>query len=132
MGAQSSSESHKAFAQLDTRNVDSLVRSIGAVVDAASLSVADKQRLTALVQARDADGDDDMEGGAPAATAYKSHSAGIVDTLEELKEKAEEQLASLRKAEVNAKHNYEMLEQSLEAPSGAKLSRRCEQIRTPH
>jgi len=103
-----------AFAQVDTRNINSLVQTISTVVDAASLTSSDRQRLTALVQARDAEDDGDSDAGAPAAAAYKSHSSGLVDTLEDLKEKAEEQLASLRKAEVNAKHNYEMLKQSLE------------------
>jgi len=100
-----------AFAQIDTTNLNTLVTSITAVVDAASFTAADKQRLYALVQSRDSEGDED---GPPAAAAYKSHSSGIVDVLEDLKERAEEQLSGLRKAETNAKHNYEMLKQSLE------------------
>merc|ERR1719502_714637 len=52
--------------------------------------------------------------GAPAAATYKSQSGGIVDVLEDLKEKAEGELAEARKAESNAKHNYSMLKQSLE------------------
>merc|ERR1719345_175408 len=51
--------------------------------------------------------------GAPAAVVYKSHSTDILDLLEDLKEKAEEELAALRKAETNTKQNFEMLEQSL-------------------
>jgi len=38
----------------------------------------------------------------------------VVRLLEEMKEKAEGQLADLRKAEATAKHNYNMLKQSLE------------------
>merc|ERR1719145_434063 len=56
--------------------------------------------------------------GAPAATVYKSHSSDILDLLEDLKEKAEEDLAALRKAETNAKQNYEMLKQSLTDANG--------------
>merc|ERR1711920_484050 len=56
---------------------------------------------------------DDSELGAPAAAVYKSHSGSIVDVLEDLKMKAEEQLADLRKAETNSKHNFAMLKQSL-------------------
>jgi len=48
------------------------------------------------------------------AAAYKTQSTGILDTLEDMKDKAEDQLSSLRKAEVSSKHNYEMLKQSLE------------------
>merc|ERR1719297_179915 len=53
--------------------------------------------------------------GAPAATVYKSQSGGIIDVLEDMKEKAESQLAELRKAEESSQHNYAMLKQSLEA-----------------
>ena len=48
------------------------------------------------------------------AAIYRSHSGGILDVLEDMKEKVEEQLASLRKTEMNAKHNFAMLKQSLE------------------
>merc|ERR1712232_1154468 len=59
------------------------------------------------------------EPGAPAAAVYGSHSGNILDTLEDLKEKAEEQLSSLRKAETNTKHHYELVKQSLEDQSAA-------------
>merc|ERR1719464_2029544 len=62
---------------------------------------------------QESDADDD-ELGAPEAAVYKSHSTSIVDVLEDLKEKSEEQLSDLRKAETNAKHNFAMLKQSLE------------------
>jgi chromosome segregation ATPase len=106
-----------AFAQMDTSNVNGLVKALSTVVDAAGFSSADKQRLTALVQSKDKDEDELF--GAPEADVYKSKSGGILDVLEDLKEKAEEQLSQLRKAETNAKHNYEMLKQSLEDQMGA-------------
>merc|ERR1711956_42327 len=87
---------------------------LSTIVDAASFSIQDKNKLVGLVQSRQAADEDDDEPGAPAAAAYKSRSGGILDVLEDLKEKAEEQLSALRKAETNAKHNYEMLKQSLE------------------
>merc|ERR1719498_291343 len=52
--------------------------------------------------------------GAPDPAAYKTHSTSIVEVLEDLKEKAEAELADLRKAETNAQHNFDMLKQSLE------------------
>merc|ERR1719297_152580 len=86
----------------------------------AALSVQTRQsRLTALAQTDDGD----EEFGAPAAAAYKSQSGGIIDVLEDMKEKAESQLAELRKAEEAAKHNYEMLKQSLEAQISADKKR---------
>jgi len=104
-----------SFAQIDTTSMSALLSSLSAVVDAASFSGEDKGKLLALVQSREAtDGDDYQEPGAPAASVYKSHSGNIVDVLEDMKEKAEEQLSALRKAELTAKHNYDMLKQSLE------------------
>merc|ERR1719245_1396030 len=58
--------------------------------------------------------DEDSLAGAPAAATYKSQSGGIVDVLEDLKEKAEGELSDARKAESSAKHNYDMMKQSLE------------------
>jgi len=103
-----------AFAQMATSGQSALLSSLGALVDAAAFSAADKSRLVALVQSRQSGEAEDEDLGAPAASVYKSHSSGIVDVLEDLKEKAEEQLASLRKAETSSKHNYGMLKQSLE------------------
>merc|ERR1719265_1464464 len=99
-----------ALAQIDTSNMDSLVKGISAVVDAAGFSSSDHQKLVALVQAQQ----EDSETGAPAAATYKSQSGGIVDVLEDLKDKAEGELAEARKVESNAKHSYEMMKQSLE------------------
>ena len=95
----------------DTKNRAGLIQSEGALVDAAAFTVADKQKLLTLVQAQHAsNGDDgDMDLGAPATSVYKIHSGGILDVLEDMKEKAEEQFASLREAEVNTKHNFKML-----------------------
>merc|ERR1719487_3116853 len=55
----------------------------------------------------------DQEPGAPAAAVYQTHSTSIFDVLEDMKEKAESQLADLRKAETTAQHNFDMLKQSL-------------------
>ena len=46
---------------------------------------------------------------------------GIVDVVQDLKEKAEEDLNTLRKAETNDRHNYEMLKQSLEDQVAADM-----------
>merc|ERR1719220_1982869 len=85
-----------------------------AILDAAALSSSDQQKLTALVQSQQGDDADDDELSSPAAAAYKTHSGNIMDVLEDLKEKAEGQLSDLRKAEVNTKHNFDMLKQSLD------------------
>merc|ERR1712156_558079 len=100
-----------SFAQVYSTKVQNILHSLSLVADAAAFSVVDKQRL--LVLAQTDQGDDMM--GAPAATVYKSQSGGIIDVLEDMKDKAESQLAELRKAEESLQHNYAMLKQSLEA-----------------
>uniref|UniRef100_A0A7S1PNG7 Uncharacterized protein n=1 Tax=Alexandrium catenella TaxID=2925 RepID=A0A7S1PNG7_ALECA len=108
-----------AFAQLSSSNLRGLLGSLNAVIDAASFSSADKQKLLGLVQAKEGAEADDEDFGAPAAATYKSHSSNIIEVLEDMKEKAEEQLSDLRKAETSAKHNYAMLKQSLEDQKAA-------------
>merc|ERR1719201_1411922 len=99
-----------ALAQIDTSSMSSLLQSLSVVVDAAGLTGSDQHKLVALVQAQQ----EDEDTGAPAAASYKSQSGGIVDVLDDLKDKAETELAEARKAESNTKHNYEMMKQSLE------------------
>ncbi|CAK0862944.1 unnamed protein product [Prorocentrum cordatum] len=102
-----------AFVQMDTSSVQGLISGLSAVVDASGLDSADKKTLVAFVQGQQS-ADDADDAGAPDPAAYKSHSTGILDVLENLKAKAEEQLADLRKAESNSKQNYALLKQSLE------------------
>merc|ERR1719160_249525 len=117
-----------ALVQVDATNVKVLVRSMTAVINAAaSFSSMDQKKLLALVQSQEPEssGDeaaaeaDEAALGAPAAAVYKTHSTSIVDVLEDLKDKAESELADLRKAETNAQHNYNMLKQSLEDQKAA-------------
>jgi chromosome segregation ATPase len=107
------SKNPAAFAQISGSNQQMIVQAFAAITDAAGFSGADKNRLAAFVQQQQGDADDDMELGAPAAKVYESKAGAIVDVLGDMKEKAESQLADLRKAESNAKHNFDMLKQSL-------------------
>merc|ERR1719229_906782 len=88
------------------------------MVEAAAISSADASRLTAFVQSSQAaasdDEDMDAELGAPAAAIYEGHGGDIIETLQGLLDKAEEQLSSVRSKETSDKHNFEMLKQSLE------------------
>ena len=49
-----------------------------------------------------------------ADSVYKSHSGSIVETSEDLKAKAESQMAEARQTEVTASHNFQMRQQFLE------------------
>jgi len=81
-----------------------------------------------LIQSRqdDADGDNDSELGAPDPAVYKSKSGGIVDTLSDMKDKAEAQLQEMRKAESNTQHNYDMLKQDLTDQTAAAEHEKAE------
>jgi len=97
-----------SFAQMP-KQLEQLTSSLNVILDAAVFSVNDKTKLRAFLQAQE------NEDGvaAPEAAAYESHSSGILDTLADMQEKAEGMLAEARKTEVNARHNFELLAQSL-------------------
>ena len=101
-----------SFAQIDTSNMQTALMGLGAVLDAAAFSTQDREKLVALAQT--SEDSDDEELGAPAAAAHKSQSGGILDVLEDMEGKAEEELGALRKAEVASRNNYEMLKQGLD------------------
>merc|ERR1719191_721178 len=98
---------------VDTANVESLVKSVSVVLDAAAFAGDDKQKLLGLIQSMSGDENDDTELGAPDPAVYKSKSGGIVDTLTNMKDEAEAELSEARKAESNSQHNYDMLKQGL-------------------
>jgi chromosome segregation ATPase len=95
------------------KNMDDLVSSLKTIVEASWISGDEKDKVQKLLQTEDSDEDLTLQ---PQATtsAYESHGGGILDTLTELKEKAEVSLSNSRKAEMEANHAYEMLKQSIE------------------
>jgi len=101
---------------LQLKNAGGLAQALSVMLQASLIDTSDATKLTAFIQATQGADDtaDDEAFGAPAAAAYESKSGGIVDTLEDLLEKAESQLDETRKKETKAKHDYEMLKQSLE------------------
>jgi hypothetical protein len=62
------------------------------MVQAQSLTGSDAHKLTALIQSSN---DDDSEG-APDPAAYENQSGGVIDTMNDLLEKAQGQLESTR------------------------------------
>jgi len=92
-----------------------VLNALTALVQASSISADDRSTLTSLVQqAQGADDEDFLAAAAPAPKAYESQSGGILDTLEDMKEKAVAMRNEGQKEEMNAKHAFEMLKQSLE------------------
>eukprot|EP00747_Dinoflagellata_sp_TGD_P154795 gnl/TRDRNA2_/TRDRNA2_177533_c10_seq24.p1 gnl/TRDRNA2_/TRDRNA2_177533_c10~~gnl/TRDRNA2_/TRDRNA2_177533_c10_seq24.p1 ORF type:complete len:689 (+),score=281.38 gnl/TRDRNA2_/TRDRNA2_177533_c10_seq24:89-2155(+) len=102
--------------KVESKNVQALLVTLNVVITKAGITSADKSKLVAMVQSRDSDADTDMDAelGAPAAATYESHSKGILDILEDMKEKAEAELAEARKVESSAQHEFNMLKQGLE------------------
>jgi len=100
---------------LQVKGTGDLVQALSAMVQASAFSSADAARITALVQSSDKSDDTDADASlsAPAASVYESHSGSILDTLQDLLEKAQAQLAGIRKSEMTSQNNYEMLKQSL-------------------
>ena len=101
---------------MQLQRATSVLEALSVMVQASSINSADATKLTALVQnSQNSDETDDIDAaGAPAASVHKSHSGSIVETLEDLKSKAESQLAEARQTETTASHNLQMLQQSLE------------------
>jgi hypothetical protein len=104
-----------AFAQIsESSTLTNTLQSFNNIIDAVSLSTADKQKLVAFVQSNQESDDADSELGAPAAATYQKKSGDIVSILEDMKDKAETQLSDLRKSEQTAKFNYDKLKQSID------------------
>jgi len=98
---------------LQVKKAKSAAQAISIMLEASMLGTADAAKLTALVQNSQQSESSDEDFGAPAAAVYESHSSDIIEVLENLLDKAKDQLDSTTKKEVNSKHNFEMLEQSL-------------------
>merc|ERR1719265_1449747 len=83
------------------------------MVEATSLSSADATKLTSLLQNSQESDDSSDALGAPAGKVYKNKSGGIIETMQDLYEKAEGQLEELRKKETKDLQAYEVLALSL-------------------
>jgi len=92
----------------------SIVQALDSLVHGSLLSTADASRLTTLIQSgRGENEEDDVSLGAPDVAVYEGQSHDIIKTLEDLLDKAQEQLSDARKAETTSSHNFKLLEQSL-------------------
>lgn len=118
-----------ALLQVDTGDFQALAQSFSTVIDAAGIVGEDKTRLVALVQrsqqevkdhtSDQADAADADDLAFPKKPAYQSQGGGIVDVLEDLKEKAETNLFDARQAEQKAQFAYNTLESGIKAQKAA-------------
>jgi len=88
-----------------------LTEALAVIVQANVFAANDKTKLESLLQS--ADDDDFLSRSAPDAKAYENHSGGIIETLEDLKDKAQGMRNDAQKAEMDAKHGFNLLAQSL-------------------
>merc|ERR1719311_1509611 len=107
--------------------MDKLTMSLGKIIEASWVNAKDKAAVQALLQAKSTEGDEDLSLQPQAATSsYESHGSGILDTVSDMKEKAESTLSDARKAEMESAHEYEMLKQSLETQMSTMKKRMSE------
>lgn len=96
-----------SFAQsLALSNMKDVLHTVDVIIDGTQFEGTDKAKLAALLQARDSD-DDDLS--APATPSYSFKGGNILDVLEDLKDKADNQLYELRLGERQAETVYQRL-----------------------
>jgi chromosome segregation ATPase len=96
-------------------DLSKLTSSLEAIIEANWVNSDQKAKVQALLQTQDQDGDEDLSLQPQAtAAAFTSQGGGILDTLKDMREKAEGTLTDARKEEMKAQHAYAMLKQSLE------------------
>jgi len=104
-------EMNGGASMMQLKKAGTVTEVLGWMVQAQSLSGADAHKLTALVQSSQSS--DDEDSGAPDPAAFENQSGGIIDTMNGLLEKSQEQLDSTRATETANVQNFEMLKQSL-------------------
>merc|ERR1719473_730787 len=101
--------------QRDRNELKGLTAVFSKLIEANWVNKQDKATVQSLLQSTSTDGDEDLSLQPQASTsAYEGHGGGILETLSDMKEKAEATLSDARTAEMKASHGYEMLKQSLE------------------
>jgi len=101
-----------SFAQMVDAKLPSVLKVLRTVTEAAAFSASDRSKLLALV-------DDDDEMASPSSDVYAKKSGGIIQVLTDLKDKAESQLADLRKGEQQARNVFNQLVAALKAQQEA-------------
>jgi len=96
-------------------NMKTVTRVLQTMVEASAVESYDTAKLTALMQAssQSSEESDEDETGAPSAATYEGHSGGVVELLEDLLDKSQNQLDEAREAETKARHTYDLMKQSL-------------------
>merc|ERR1719197_1013642 len=115
---------------LQARDQDALKKmtmSLSKIVEANWVNEKDKAKVQSLLQSNSEENDEDLSLQPQAAVSgYQSQGSGIIDTISDMKDKAESTLSDARKAEMEANHEYEMLKQNLEMQMSTMKKRMSE------
>merc|ERR1719450_943102 len=115
-GAQKAIKKSVAFIQArggkvssqDREVINAVLESLGQIVQASFVTEGQKNKVAALLQARE-DSEEDAEYGSGTMAVD-----AILETLGEMEDKAEASLTEARKGESDAQHSHAMLKQGLE------------------
>merc|ERR1719160_2480907 len=94
----------------DREALNAVIEGLGLIVEASFVTKAQKDRIAALLQARE-DSEEDAELG---AQAHLMNVDAIMETLGEMEDKADGSLQDARKAEGDAASAHALLKQGLE------------------
>jgi len=83
---------------------------LATMVEAQSISTGDAKKLASLAQTNS----DEDDSGAPDPAVYENQSGGVVDTMNNLLEKAQQQLEGMRGKETASIQAFQMLKQGLQ------------------
>merc|ERR1719420_1018732 len=92
----------------DRAMLNAVVQGLGQIVEATFVTQKQKDHIAALLQAR-ADAEEDAELG-----SHTMDVGAIMDTLEDMEDKAEASLTEARKSEAEAQQSHALLKQGLE------------------
>jgi len=97
-----------------SQKLSAMSGALNQVIAAAWIDSSSRSKLKSFLST-EADDELSLKVKQPQATTsnYENHSTSIVSTLEDMKDKAEATLNSLRREEMQAKHAFEMIKQSL-------------------
>lgn len=111
-----------ASGKQELRQDKKLATVLSRVVESALLTGHQKRSLKSFLQTSEGDRDDaelslsraESKGAQPQPKAYTSGTSGVLDILEETKDKAETELGDCRKAEMEANHKFQLLQKGLD------------------
>merc|ERR1719359_2397177 len=111
----------------DKDEMQKYTMALSKIIEANWVNAEDKAKVQSLLQASASDGDEDLSLQPQAsAAAYSSQGGGILDTIKDMKEKAESTLSDARAEEMKAAHAFALTKQALETELATMKKRMSE------